>query len=76
METELSKSFMELRKKAGVTQRQIANALDVRQGTVSDWETGKHMPRLSPSEMLVLTEMLKCSLTELAQAFQGEVHVN
>lgn len=34
-----------LRKELGETQEEFANRLGVRQGTVSDWENGKHIPR-------------------------------
>lgn len=34
-----------LRKRLGDTQEEFGERLGVRQGTVSDWETGKHLPR-------------------------------
>ena len=74
----VNKSFMELRKRAKITQREVSVALDVRQGTVSDWERGKHLPRLTPSETLKLVSLLGCSLEELAEAFPqgGDNHVD
>ncbi|EAW33364.1 hypothetical protein L8106_22691, partial [Lyngbya sp. PCC 8106] len=37
---------------------------------VSAWVRGHANPRLSPAEMLVILEILECTLTELAIAFQ------
>lgn len=32
------------RKSLGLTQGQLAALMDIRQATISDWETGKHSP--------------------------------
>lgn len=74
----VNKGFMELRKRAKITQREVSVALDVRQGTVSDWERGKHLPRLTPAETLKLINLLGCTLEELAEAFSegGDSHVD
>lgn len=59
-----------LRKRANITQRKLAEALDIRQGTVSDWETGKAVPHLPPSKYKVMMEVLGCTFDELVEAFE------
>jgi transcriptional regulator with XRE-family HTH domain len=61
---------MKLRERVKLTQRQIAQALDVRQGTVSDWERGISVPRLSPSKLKKMMEIYDCSVDELIEAFE------
>jgi len=39
-------TFTDLRKRAGLTQREISIAMDVTVTTVSQWETGARRPRL------------------------------
>lgn len=52
-----------LRKQAGVTQKDVAQALGVAQSTVSMWETGRNFPRV---HMLpALTGVLHCTIDEL-----------
>jgi DNA-binding transcriptional regulator YiaG len=41
-----------LRERLGLTQRQLADALGVRQQTVSEWETGIYQPRGASAHML------------------------
>lgn len=41
---------------------------------VSAWVNGKHQPRLTPSEMLELCDVLGCTLLELSQAVKGSSH--
>ncbi len=45
-----------LRQKMGLSQREFAKQINVRQATVSDWETGKHPPT---GAVLVLFDMLE-----------------
>lgn len=46
-----------LRAGLGLTQQEMAGALGVRQQTVSEWETGRYLPRGASSRMLgVLAE--------------------
>ena len=60
-----------LRKRAKVTQRKVAEALDVRQGTISDWERGIAIPHLRPSQIKVMMQLFKCSIDELIEAFES-----
>lgn len=61
---------VDLRKRANLTQRKLAQALDVRQGTISDWERGLAIPRLKPSQVKVMLKELKCTLDELIEAYE------
>jgi transcriptional regulator with XRE-family HTH domain len=62
---------MLLRNRAGLTQRQVAQALDVREATVSEWERGFYTPRVYPSQIKRMLEVYKCDLDELIEAFEG-----
>lgn len=55
-----------LRIKAKITQKQVADGLGLTVGTVSNWESGRKHLRLDPSEMLTLCKILGCSLEQLA----------
>lgn len=61
---------MKLRERAGLTQRQVAEALGKTDQTVSNWENGVRAPRLTPRETLALCRVLKCTLEELASENQ------
>ena len=54
-----------LRRKAQLTQRQLAEILDVTIKTVSAWERGEHEPRLTLTQTTKLMEVFQCSLDEL-----------
>ena len=41
-----SETLVSLRKKAGLSQRQLADALGVTESTIANWENGRHKPRL------------------------------
>jgi len=56
----------ELRDRAGLTQKQVADAMNITVQTVSNWENGVRFPRLTPGQTLVLCRTLKCTLEELA----------
>lgn len=62
---------MELRERVGLTQRQIAQILDIRQGTVSDWERRRSVPHLPPSKFKRLLDAYGCTLEDLIEAFEG-----
>lgn len=64
-------TFASLRKRAGLTQRQISIAMDVTTSTVSQWETGAQRPRLFPEQTQKLLQVLNCTLEELVQAFSN-----
>jgi len=61
---------------AGVTQAQIATALEIRPQTVSNWEKGISVPSLNPEQTRKLCLILKIELEDLAKGFRGEVTIN
>ena len=63
-------SFTKRREYLGLSQRDIAIALNVTDQTISNWETGQRTPKLSPQQTLRLCRVLNCTLEELA----GEKH--
>lgn len=56
-------SFSSARKNAGLTQLQVADAMDVNQCVVSFWETGKMAPRAK--NLRKLAELYHCTTDEL-----------
>ena len=58
-----------LRKRVGLTQRQVAQALNVRESTVSEWERGLSAPRLRLVRQIL--NVYQCSLDELIEAFES-----
>jgi transcriptional regulator with XRE-family HTH domain len=57
-----------LRKRAGLTQRHLADALGITIKTVSAWERGVVEPRLTFAEAQRLMKVLQCSFEELVEA--------
>lgn len=49
-----SDAIRALRDHLGMTQRQMADELEVRQQTISEWETGFHTPHRSTQKTLTL----------------------
>jgi transcriptional regulator with XRE-family HTH domain len=60
----LSKAIRSARKRAGLSQVELARLLGVRQSSVSQWERGSTKP--STMHLLALAARLRCSLVELA----------
>lgn len=58
--------IQELRKEKGLTQRKLADCLNISDKTVSKWETGKGLPDVSL--MLPLCKVLDISVNELLSA--------
>jgi transcriptional regulator with XRE-family HTH domain len=58
-----------LRKKAGLTVRAVAQALDVTITTVTRWESGSSTPTLSLKQTITLINLYGCSLDQLDRAF-------
>ncbi len=61
---------MILRKRVNLSQRQVAQALDIRPQTVGDWEKGG-VPHLPPSKIKKLCEIYRCSIDDLIEAFES-----
>ena len=62
-QVKIGKFIAECRKKANLTQMQLAEKLNITDRAVSKWETGKSMP--DSSIMLALCEVLKISVNDL-----------
>ncbi len=58
--------FMLLRERRGLTQREIAQSLNLTDQTVSNWENFRNEPKLTIPQTLKLCQILQCSLEELA----------
>jgi transcriptional regulator with XRE-family HTH domain len=65
----LEHPFMKLRESLGLTQRQIAEVVGVTDQTVSNWERGVNLPRLTPMQTAKLCQITRLSIEELAQLF-------
>jgi transcriptional regulator with XRE-family HTH domain len=60
------------RRRIGIRQEDVAEAVGISPQTVSAWETGRSIPKLNPRQMKVLCEQLNCDLEELVEAFGTE----
>lgn len=63
------------RGRSGLCQEALAEALGVSKQTVSAWETGKGIPKLTPLQTLILCDQLSCSLSDLA-GFERELRAS
>ncbi|WP_367287608.1 helix-turn-helix transcriptional regulator [Laspinema palackyanum] len=64
-------TFMKLRERVGLTQRELAQSLGVTVTTISAWENGRHEPKLTILQVKRLMEVLDCSLEDLVEAVQN-----
>jgi DNA-binding XRE family transcriptional regulator len=64
--------FMQLRESLGLTQRQLADAIGVTDQTVSNWERGVYVPRLTLRQTARLCKAVNRSIEELADLFEPE----
>lgn len=62
-QTKIGKFISTIRKEKGLTQKEIADKLDISDKTVSKWETGKGLPEVSM--MLPLCDILGITVNEL-----------
>ena len=67
---EVKASLVDLRKRAGVTQKAVADALGVTDHTVRNWEKGREEPRLFIWQVKALCGLLQCGLEELPDHFK------
>jgi transcriptional regulator with XRE-family HTH domain len=63
------------RQRAGVSQRRIADALDVSVQTVGNWEGDRTLPQLDPGKTHRLCQLLEVDLVVMARAIAGEITV-
>lgn len=61
-------TLAKLRQRSGLTQRQLADALGVTVGTISDWERGIKEPRPNFAQTKRIMEVLHCTIDELVEA--------
>lgn len=64
--------FASLRKSLKLTQRQIAQALDVTDQTISNWERGISRPQLTLEQTQKLCDLTKLTLPQLIKVFSHE----
>lgn len=62
----------DLRESLGLTQKQIADAVGVTDQTVSNWERGVHVPRLTLRQTVKLCHITNRSVEDLANLFEPE----
>ena len=67
----LESRFVSLRINAGLTQKEIADALGVTEQTVRNWERGKIEARLTLAQTKLLCKLLGKSLDELPDSFSS-----
>ena len=61
--------LMRLRVQRFLTQKQLAEALDVTETTVRNWEAGRSVPKLTPVQYKKLLEILHITSEELPDQF-------
>ena len=61
--------LMRLRVQRFLTQKQLAEALGVTEATVSNWEAGRSVPKLTPIQYKKLLEILQITSAELPDQF-------
>ncbi|MEG3974378.1 helix-turn-helix transcriptional regulator [Microcoleus sp. herbarium8] len=61
--------LMRLRTQRFMTQKQLAEALGVTEATVSNWEAGRSIPKLTPVQYKKLLEILQITSAELPDQF-------
>lgn len=59
-------SFKSAREKAGITQAEVARALEVSRASVNVWDKGKGLPR--GSRLLALAKLLRCTTEEILRS--------
>lgn len=67
-----SNRLVELRDKAGITQKQLADALKVTEHTVRNWEKGRAEAELQLWQVKALCQILQCSLEDLPDRFKTD----
>lgn len=62
----------EYRRKLQMSQKELAQMLNVRQSTVSMWETGSALPRAD--KLLHISKLFGCTIDELMENWREERH--
>lgn len=61
--------LMRLRTLRHVTQKELADALGVTENTVGNWERGRAIPKLTPTQFKTLLKVLQITADELPDNF-------
>jgi DNA-binding transcriptional regulator YiaG len=69
MEKHERSPLMRLRVQRFLTQKQLADALNVTETTVRNWEAGRSISKLTPIQYKKLLEVLKITSDELPDQF-------
>ncbi|KAM3094194.1 helix-turn-helix domain-containing protein [Phormidesmis sp. 146-12] len=64
-------NLMKVRSRAGMTQRQFADLLGVTISTVSNWERGVQVPRLTFSQTKMIMDASGLTIDDLVEAFNA-----
>jgi DNA-binding transcriptional regulator YiaG len=70
VEVQTNNAAIALRQKANLSQRQVAEAIQVEESTLKQWEEGSEVPRLEPWQTLKLTQLYQCTIEDLDRAFR------
>lgn len=65
----LAEKIKQYRMAAGLTQKELAGALNASQNTISQYESGKRAPTVK--QLLALSTLLGCSVDELTNSRPG-----
>jgi transcriptional regulator with XRE-family HTH domain len=68
----LGEKLAERRRALKLTRLQVALAVEVVESSVKNWETGRHIPKLYPTQMKALCDILQFTLEELAELQQQD----
>ena len=61
-------TLMDLRTRAGLTRREVANALGVTEKTIYVWETSANSPKMTVAQVQQMLEIFSCTLDALVVA--------
>jgi transcriptional regulator with XRE-family HTH domain len=64
-------TLMKVRLRADMTQREFADLLGVTISTISNWERGVQIPRLTFMQTKRIMDATGCSIDDLVAAFNG-----
>ena len=67
----LGEKLKQRRELLNLTQREVAEKVDVTITTVQNWEADRHIPKLYPKQMKALCDILKFTVEDLADWQDG-----
>ncbi len=70
VEANLESKFVMRRKRLKLTQKDLSDAIGISVRSISHWEQGTHLPRLTPKQFSDLCRVLECSIHDLAGDFE------